>query len=121
MGVYGLPLLVLPYFGVIWAFTTYAGDIAKPWTIGWMILWLIYSPIVTWSGVFVVGDGLPIATICFGALVVAVPFWPDAKWMLLTIFASGILGALYHVWMSITAFVAIVCGFWIWYHKGIWA
>jgi hypothetical protein len=110
---------VLPYFAVVWAFTNYVDAVATAWTIGWIVLWLIYSPIATWTGIFVLGGAHRLAIACFVALIAAVPFWPDALWMLVTVYVSAVLGTLYQVWISIAVFVAIVCGIWIWYHGGI--
>ena len=117
--IYGMNFLVLPYFAVIWAFSQYAGVLQTPWTIGWIILWLIYSPIVFWTGVYVYVFARWFTTFCLAALIVAVPFWPDAIWMLLTMFVSAMLGAIFQLWISIAVFVAIVCGIVIWYHGGI--
>lgn len=110
---------VLPYFVMIWAFTEHVGTVATPWTIGWILLWLIYAPIATWSGVHVFAGAHRLTIACFAALIAAVPFWPDAIWMLTTILVSGFLGALFQLWIAIAVFVAIVAGIWIWYHGGI--
>lgn len=112
-------LAVLPYFAVVWAFTTYVGEIATPWTIGYLILWLIYAPIATWSGVFMIGGAFRFTVACLVALVVAIPFWPDAIWMCVTIFAAFILGGSPHLWIAVASFVAIVCGIYIWSTGGI--
>ena len=104
---------------MVWAFSTYAGVITTPWTIGWIILWLVYSPIATWSGVFLFARAGWFGLVCLAAVVAAVPFWPDARWMLLTIFASAIIGGSWPLWKWIGIFVAIVCGIWVWYHGGL--
>ncbi len=116
---FGANLLALPYFAAVWSFTEYAGAIATPWTIGWIILWLIYSPIVTWAGVYLFAWARWPMMGFVAALVAAVPFWPDAIWMLVTMFVSAVLGAVFQVWITIAVFVAIVCGVWVWYHGGI--
>ena len=115
----GMNLAVLPYFAAVWGFTTYADEVATPWTIGWIILWLIYSPIITWTGVRVIGGAWPFATACIVTLVVATPFWPGAIWMLVTMFVSAALGVVYQLWIALALFVAIVASIWIWYHGGI--
>ena len=58
-------------------------------------------------------------TACLVALVIAIPFWPDAIWMCVTLVAMLFLGVLAHVWITIASFVAIVAGIYIWYTGGL--
>ena len=86
---------------------------------GWIILWLIFSPIATWTGVFMLAGAVWFTTACLVALVIAIPFWPDAIWMCVTLFAALMLGGTHYLWVPIASFVAIVAGIYIWYTGGL--
>ncbi|MDO5757216.1 MAG: hypothetical protein Q4P24_06820 [Rhodobacterales bacterium] len=116
---YGPNLAVLPYLAGVGTFTTYVGEIATPWTIGYLILWLIFAPIIAWSGVVIMVSAFWFSTACLIGLVIAVPFWPDAIWMFVTLFAALMLGGTHYLWVPIASFVAIVAGIYIWYTGGL--
>lgn len=112
-------LAVLPYFAAIWAFGTHVGEIATPWTIGYIILWLIFSPIACWIGVFVWGGAYRFFPACLVVLFVAAFYAADARTTLLTLVASGMVGTVPWVWIPAATFVTSVAAIWIWYHGGI--
>lgn len=112
-------LAVLPYFAIVWAFGTFVGEITTPWTIGYILVWLIYSPIVTFAGVYVLGGGYRLSLLCLAVLAVAAFYIEDARTILITMFAAAMVGASPWVWIPGAAYCAIVSGIWIWYHGGL--
>lgn len=116
---YGLNLAVVPYLVGVWSFTTYVGEIVTPWTIGYLIFWLIFAPILAWTGIFLMLAAFWLSTACLICLVTAIPFWPDAIWMCVTLFAALMLGGTHYLWVPIASFVAIVAGIYIWYTGGL--
>lgn len=116
---YWMNLAALPYFAVVWAFGTYVGEIATPWTIGYIFFWLIYSPIATFTGIYVLGGAFRLCLLCFAVLAAAAFYVEGARTILVTILASGIVGVNLWVWIPGAVFCAAVSGIWIWYHGGI--
>ncbi len=112
-------LAVPPYLGVVWVFTMYVGELATPWTIGYLILWLIFAPLATWTGVFIFAGAFRLSVACLVILAAAIPFWPDALWMFVTLLTSLMLGGSLYLWVPLAVFVAIVCAIYIWHTGGI--
>ncbi|WP_299823227.1 hypothetical protein [uncultured Jannaschia sp.] len=98
-------LLMPPYLAAVWAAGTYDDLIATPWTIGWAILWMGLGPILgIVAGVFLaVTPVLSIATIV--GLIIAVPFYPQALTVLLTLFGSFFVSAP-PVWITLAVLIS---------------
>jgi hypothetical protein len=107
-------LAILPYFCGIWAFGTHHAEPFGTWTIGWILLWVIFSPAALWTGLWV-GGTVPATFLgTLGLLVIATPFSPEAATTILTFVAGVFLGALPRVLIALAMFIGVVAVLYHW-------
>ena len=109
----------MPYFFAVWAFGTYVGDVSPPWTIGWAIMWLLFSPAAVFVGIHLFAASYPLSIVAVVGLVVATPFYPTLLAIFTTLLIGMMFGGSILVWRWLMIFVALVCGTSIWYTGGI--
>ena len=100
-------LLMPPYLAAVWAAGTYDDLIVTPWTIGWVMLWMGIGPILgIVAGIFLAfAPVLSIATVV--GLVIAVPFYPQALTVLLTLFGSFFV-SFPPVWITLAVLISVL-------------
>ena len=114
----GAKYLVLPYIAGLWAFGVYDSEIATPWTLGWLLLWMAFGPLAG-----IVGAWLWTAAPVWSALgilgvVLAVPYYPQAFTVLATLFWAFFFCAPF-VWIPLAGFILITTVIYYWSTGGL--
>lgn len=114
----GKCLLLLTYIAAVWAFGTYDSEIATPWTLGFVLLWmafgLVAAPIAAcflsmapgWSALSILG------------LVIAVPYYSQAITVLVTLFFAFLMMSPF-VWIPLGAISLATVLIYYWNTGGI--
>ncbi|PZX14186.1 hypothetical protein LX81_02985 [Palleronia aestuarii] len=96
-----------PYLVAVWAVGTYDDLIATPWTIGWALLWMGVGPILAIAGYFVAAVAPVLSFMTVVGLVIAVPVYPQALTVLLTLFGSFFVTAP-PVWITLAVLISVL-------------
>ncbi len=118
MAVHGAKYMVLPYLAGLWAFGVYDSEIAKPWTLGWLMLWMAVGPLAAVIGVWLWVTTPVLSAIGIVGLVIAVPYYPQAITVLVTLAFAFFITAPF-IWIPLAGLILITTVIYYWNTGGI--